>query len=73
MDYCKKYGLQTIYAFPLMLLRGTPLYDNKRKMGLVESSDIHIDKIPRMQQGIPHVVASDTFTFSEWQQMAAIA
>lgn len=73
VDYCKKYGLRTIYAFPLMLLRGTPLYDNKKKMGLMESSDIHIDKIPRIQQGIPHVVASDTFTFSEWQQMAAIA
>jgi radical SAM superfamily enzyme len=73
VDYCKEYGLRTIYAFPLMLLRGTPLYDNKKKMGLVESSDIHIDEIPRIQQGIPHVVASDTFTFSEWQQMAEIA
>jgi radical SAM superfamily enzyme YgiQ (UPF0313 family) len=73
VDYCKKYSLRAIYAFPLMLLRGTPLYDNKKKWGLLESSDIQIEKIPRIQQGIPHVVASDTFTFSEWQQMAEIS
>ena len=73
VDYCKNYGVGTIYAFPLMLLRGTPLYENKRQLRMVESSDIQIDEIPRIQQGIPHVVASDTFTFSEWQRMAAIA
>lgn len=73
IDFCKNLGVDTIYAFPLMLLRGTPLYDDKQKFGLVESFDIQINKIPRIQQGIPHVIASNTFTFAEWQQMADIA
>jgi radical SAM superfamily enzyme YgiQ (UPF0313 family) len=73
IDFCKKLGVGTIYAFPLMLLRGTPLYENKQKLRLVESHDIQIPEIMRVQQGIPHVVASDSFTFSDWQQMADIA
>lgn len=73
IEFCKALGVPTIYAYPLMLLRGTPLYYKKRELNLVESSDIHIDKIPRLQQGIPHVISSDTFTFVEWQSMATMA
>lgn len=73
IDYCKSYNVGRVLAYPLMLLRGTPLYENKKKLGLIESSDIEINEIPRMQLGIPHVVASNTFTFFEWQQMVEIA
>lgn len=73
VDYCKQHEVDTIYAFPLMLLRGTPLHFNKDNLGLVESSDINIPNIARQQENIPHVVASNTFTFNEWQTMAAIA
>lgn len=73
VDFCKSYNVPRIYAFPLMLLRGTPLYDQKRQLGLIESTDIHLEKIPRQQQNIPHVVASQTFSYKEWLEMANIA
>lgn len=73
VDFCKQHEIETIYAFPLMLLRGTPLYFNKDKLGLIESSDINIPNLPRQQDGIPHVISSKSFTFDEWQEMAAIA
>lgn len=73
IEFCKQHEVGTIYAFPLMLLRGTPLFDYKRAMGLIESTDINIPKIPRIQSGIPHVVASNTFSFVEWQEMAEMA
>lgn len=73
IDFCKRLQVPTIYAYPLMLLRGTPLYYKKRELNLIESSDIQLDYIPRIQRGIPHVIASDTFTFTEWKDMAKIA
>jgi radical SAM superfamily enzyme len=73
VDYCKMLGFSTIHAFPLMLLRGTPLFDQKEALQLVESSDVQFEEIPRVQRDIPHVVASPTFTFQEWLQMGEIA
>jgi coproporphyrinogen III oxidase-like Fe-S oxidoreductase len=73
VDFCKSYNVPKIYAFPLMLLRGTPIYDQKRQLGLIESTDINLEKIPRQQQNIPHVVASQTFNYKEWLEMANIA
>lgn len=73
IDFCKEHGAGKIYAFPLMLLRGTPLHDRKNELGLIESSDFHLDEIPRIQRGIPQVVASRSFSFDEWQQMAQMA
>ena len=70
--FCKDYGVSTIYAYPLMLLRGTPLYDQKEQLGLAESSDLNL-RIPRIQANIPHVVSSPTFTYEEWCAMAEIA
>lgn len=66
--------MNVIHAFPLMLLRGTPLYDNKAEFGLVESTDIASDCIPRVQDNvIPHVVSSNTFTYSDWKKMSMLA
>jgi len=73
INFCKDHGIPTIYGFPLMLLRGTPLYDQKHKLGLVESTDVNFNKIPRIQEGIPHVVSSPSFTFSDWLKMAELA
>ena len=71
--FCQSLKATKIYAFPLMLLRGTPLHHNKQKLGLIESSDININYIPRIQTGIPHVVTSKSFDYKDWQQMADMA
>ena len=60
-------------AFPLMLLRGTPLHANKSKLGLVESNEISHADIPRVQEDITHVVSSPSFTYDDWKRMSAIA
>jgi radical SAM superfamily enzyme len=73
IDFCKSYGVSKICAFPLMLLRGTKLYDRKNELDLVESTDINFLKIPRIQEGIPHVVASPSFTIDEWLKMGEMA
>jgi hypothetical protein len=46
-----------------MLLRGTPLYDQKHQFGFKESID----------QRIPIVIASDSFTEDEYRSMADLA
>lgn len=72
IQYCKDLDVPTIYAFPLMILRGTPLYDNKEKLGLIETSDINIS-VDRAQQNIPHVIASPSFTQNDWHVMSKMA
>jgi radical SAM superfamily enzyme len=54
---CKKAEFQQL-AFPLMLLRGTPLYARRFELGLTESDEPVSDSIPRQQAGISHVVSS---------------
>lgn len=72
--FCKSLNISIIHAFPLMLLRGTPLYEQKQALQLIESNDIQFEyKIPRIQQHIPHVISSPTFTYEEWIQMGEIA
>jgi len=73
VNFCKELGVKTIYAFPLMLLRGTPLYDQKKELGLIESTDVNFVKIPRIQLRIPHVISSPSFCFSDWLKMVDIA
>lgn len=73
IDFCKGYGVSKICAFPLMLLRGTTLYDRKKELGLVESTDVGFSKIPRIQEGIPHVVSSPSFSFDDWLKMGEMA
>ena len=72
VQFCFDYCVPTIYAYPLMLLRGTPLYDAKAQLQLIESSDLDL-KIDRVQENIPHVIASPTFTYEDWCTMAEIA
>lgn len=73
IDFCKAQGVGKILAYPLMLLRGTPLYDQRHSLRLVESVVPAFNQINRLQEGIPHVISSPTFTFVEWQEMARIA
>ncbi len=72
IDFCKDHEVSKICAFPLMLLRGTKLYDRKSELGLIESTDVHF-KIPRLQDGIPHVVASPSFSYEDWLRMGEMA
>ncbi len=75
IEFCKRSGAFNIYAFPLMLLRGTPLYEQRKHLQLEESATESFGKIPRLQgeAGIPHVVASPSFTYADWLQMAELA
>lgn len=74
VEYCIAHKVKIIHAFPLMLLRGTPLYDNKETLGLVESNEIASEYIPRVQSNvIPHVVQSNSFDYTEWKKMAELA
>ena len=67
-----------VFAFPLMLLRGTPLYDRREELGLVESdAETPIadrsSQRRRILEGIPHVVSSPSFSKSDWFAMAKLA
>lgn len=72
IQFCIDHGAPVIYAYPLMLLRGTPLHAAKKDLQLIESSDLKL-KINRIQENIPHVVASPTFTYDDWCRMAKMA
>ncbi|UJR13120.1 hypothetical protein I4U23_000144 [Adineta vaga] len=74
IEFCLKHHVQIIHAFPLMLLRGTPLYEQKYHLKLIESDQGVCDEIDRIQQyGIKHVVSSPTFSYSDWRKMAQLA
>jgi hypothetical protein len=62
IQFCKESGVETIYAFPLLLLRGTALYQRKKELGLIESTD-----------PIPRVITSPSFTYDQWLEMKKIA
>ncbi|CAG8661282.1 19729_t:CDS:2 [Cetraspora pellucida] len=73
IDFCFNHKVPVIHAFPLMLLRGTPLHKRKAELGLVESYEVASPTIDRIQTNIPHVVASPSFTYEEWKEMSKIA
>ena len=52
----------SVRAFPLLLLRGTPLHGRQRELGLVEDDSV-----------IPQVVAAPTFTRDDHRRMEEIA
>lgn len=62
VDWCRALAVATIRAFPLMLLRGTPLHRDRARWSLVEDGE-----------PIPLVVASSTFTRADWDAMRVIA
>lgn len=63
----------SLVAFPLMLLRGTPLYYQKKKFGLIEGTDIAHPMLDRIQKFIPHVVTTPSMSYRDWITMANIA
>jgi radical SAM superfamily enzyme YgiQ (UPF0313 family) len=63
VGWCLDRGVKTVRAWPLMLLRGTPLHAERSRWGYVESSG----------DRIPVVVASDTFSRNDHAAMARIA
>lgn len=73
IEFCERLKVPVIHAFPLMLLRGTPLYDRKNELKLVESSEVDPLNIERVMHDIPHVISSPTFSYEDWKVMAKIA
>ena len=71
VNYCKALRVPTIYAYPLRLYRGTPLYEMKEDLGLIESTEPHFHLLK--DKHIGHVVQSPSFSLSDWYLMAAIA
>lgn len=63
VDWCLVRNVPRVRAWPLMLLRGTPLHTDRARWGFVES----------IGERIPIVVSSRTFTAEEHAQMAQIA
>lgn len=62
VDYCLRHKVPTIKAFPLMLLRGTPLDQERERWDLVENDD-----------PIPAVIGSSRFDANDWAWMNAIS
>ena len=63
VDWCLERGVPRVRAWPLMLLRGTPIHEQREKWGYVES----------VGERIPIVVESRWFSRSEHSRMADIA
>ena len=63
VDWCLERGVPRVRAWPLMLLRGTPIHEQREKWGYVESAC----------ERIPIVVESRWFSRSEHSRMADIA
>nr|VFJ50877.1 MAG: Radical SAM superfamily enzyme YgiQ, UPF0313 family [Candidatus Kentron sp. DK] len=65
IDFALENGATKILAFPLMLLKGTPLYAQKRKWNLEEKALGNFR--------IPTVVSGNTFKEDDWLRMDEIA
>ena len=63
VDWCLEQGVPRVRAWPLMLLRGTPIHAQREKWGYVES----------VGERIPIVVESRWFSRSEHSRMEDIA
>jgi len=65
IDFLQSNGCHTILAYPLMLLKGTPLLDRAEDFGFVvnETEDFRI----------PHPVASASYSERDWHAMKEIA
>lgn len=75
VNFCLENKVPVIKAWPLMLLRGTPLdsLEMREKYQLKERNICASEEIDRVQVNIPHVVESSTFNENEWKKMAEIA
>lgn len=63
VTWCKEHRVPRVRAWPLMLLRGTELYLERKRWGFVES----------VGERIPIVVGSDTFSREDHLRMTAFA
>lgn len=63
VDWCRKREVPRIKAWPLMILRGTPLYKEKATYGFKESTDLRI----------PLVIASNSFSEADYLAMQQLA
>jgi radical SAM superfamily enzyme YgiQ (UPF0313 family) len=77
IDYLKQRNVPIIKAWPLMLLRGTELYERKSELGLVENFERAFEgndeDLERLQNDIPHVVSSPWFTYEDWREMSRLS
>lgn len=81
VNWCLERQVPTLKAWPLMLLRGTPLEAEKEKYGFEESEEEEglpegttgFAQTERIVKSMPHVVKSNTFSRKEFQEMAKIA
>lgn len=62
VQWCLERRVPVIKAFPLMLLRGTPLDQARHRWGLREDG-----------RSMPLVIAADSFDERDWTQMASVA
>ena len=65
VDFLMKNGCSKIFAFPLMLLKGTELYSQK--------DDFNMNESTTGAYNIPLVTSSNSYTESEWLKMKEIA
>lgn len=65
IEFAREMGAKDIKAWPLMLLKGTELHDEKQKWGMREKVVGEFD--------IPLVVESNSFTENQWWEMREIA
>lgn len=65
LAFLRDAGCAVVKAFPLMLLRGTELFDQRDHYGFVER--------PMGEFGIPTVVSSRSFDAAEWEAMRELA
>lgn len=63
VNWCRERQVPRIKAWPLMLLRGTPLYKEKATYGFKESTDLRI----------PLVIASNSFSETDYAAMQHLA
>jgi radical SAM superfamily enzyme YgiQ (UPF0313 family) len=68
LEWCKTNTTAKVIAFPLMLLRGTPLYYRKDELNLVEGVRHFTDQY-RISDNIPHVISTPTMTETDWWKM----
>lgn len=62
VDWCLRQQVPVLKAFPLLLLRGTPLERDRERWGLKTSDD-----------AMGTVVASESFSTHDWQEMARLS
>lgn len=74
VEWCKKaLPSARIRGFPLMLLRGTKLEEDKDVLGLVQETAVRHLVTERVQDFIPHVVQTPVMSRAEWEEMADVA